>query len=497
MRLRSRLLLSLLAVIGVMTVPAVYAAARVHTVRGLVHEIRTGAAQAANAVGLLRRGVSDLDRLERAYVATVDPQLEPQVERALARIEEQTRVLRTLGYGDRVVASALPLVALRQTTDSLRSLVEADSLESATAFLNAAAVPLLHSSDAAVARLSQAIDESTTGAADEADDLASTASATAGTAILVAMLLAVVLAWLAARVHSGPLERLRRAMMDVANGRFEAQTDAGYGRSDEVGDLFRSFRTMATQLSELDRTKAELVGIATHDLKTPVSIIAGYAELLDEEMAGKLEPRQRELLLNLVGQARALSARADHLMEISRMEARGIRPGLEEIKIRHFARGVERAFAPVARGRQVRLHVHSDASTPPLIVADPDSLRGDILGNLLENAFKFTAPGGRVEVRFLGEPGWLVVEVEDDGLAVTTEEAAHVFDRYFQGRAPSGRAGSGAGLPIARAAAEAHGGRVAAVPRGDSGVVFRVEIPVRPPTGAPASRARARVGAAA
>lgn len=483
-----RLLVSLLAITGLMTLPAAYAAGRVRTVRALVLEIRTDAARGANTVGLLRRGVSDLDRLERAYVATADPELAGAVALAVERIEEQAASLRGLGYVNALDASGLPLEQLRAMADSIHTLVAAGELSAATGHLATTATPLLHQSDEAVAYLAGAIDRKTQFAAEEANGIADAAAATTVAAIFASLLLALALAWLAARVLSQPLERLGKAMRRVADGQFAPPADEGYDRRDEVGDLFRSFRSMAARLAELDRLKAELVGGASHDLKTPVSVVAGYAELLEEELAGSLRPRQQRLLSRLMEQTRTLSHRANHLLEISRLEASGVRAGLEEINIRHFSRGIEQRFGPIAADRQILLSVETGASAPALMVADPDSLREEVLGHLLEDAFAFTPAGGRVEVAFHSDGGSLVIDVSDGGPTICNGEAPFFFQRDGAGLRDATEAAPGVGLAIAWGATAAHGGTIVAAPDGAGGPSYRVVLPLRPTVGSrPAS----------
>src|SRR5690606_16548630 len=219
------------------------------------------------------------------------------------------------------------------------------------------------------------------------------------------------LALAAAGVLTHPLDRLRRAMSRVADGTFEAPADLPYDRTDEVGDLSRSFRTMTVRLAELERLKAEFVGSASHDLKTPISIITGYAELIHDELAGPLHKRHRELLRSLSEQSEVLQHRVDQLLELSRMEAGRIRLGLEEINVRHFAGEVLRSFQAPARMRDIRFDVQVHENAPPFLIGDPDVLRTDVMGNLLDNALKFTPPGGEVRVSLRPDGDRLSIEV--------------------------------------------------------------------------------------
>lgn len=481
MRLRTRFLLSLLALVALMTIPAVYAAVHVREVREIALDMRQHAARTAVTVGRLRAGLSDLDRLQRAYVATANPAVGDQVDRVMAEIHVHVDSLGAFGYADELGHGGFPLRGLEQVTDTLRMLVDAGELDAATQQIGAVARPLLRQGDAAVAYVSGAIDRSTAERTAEADAIASAAARGTTTAILVALLAALGLAWLASRLLTRPLERLRDGMQRVAEGKFDMPPDDAYEREDELGELFRSFRAMAAQLAELDRMKAEFVGIASHDLKTPISVITGYAELMEEELSPALEQRHRQVLHSLWEQTQALGSRVNQLIEISRMESGGLRLGLEEINVRHFARTLEQEFSPLARSHGVLFTVIGEVDAPTFLVADPDCLHTEILGNLLGNALKFTPRGGRVEMRFRGgEGGRLVIEVRDDGPGIPPDEAPHVFDRYFRGRSASGRVGSGLGLPIARAGVVAHGGTLEVVTHDGPGATFRVELPLRP-----------------
>ena len=481
MRIRTRLLLSLLALIALMTVPAVYAAVQVREVRAIAQDMRHNAARTAVTVGRLRAGLSELDRLQRTYVSFADADVGRHVERTMREITAHVDTLRAFGYGDAVREGGFPLAPLRSAVDTLRFMVENGELDAATAHIGAVASPLLRQGDAAVAYLSGAIDRATAQRAAHADALAASAARTTTFAIMLALLAAVGLAWLASRLLTRPLERLRLAMSRVAEGKFDVPGDAAYERPDEVGELFRSFRGMSERLAELDRLKAEFVGIASHDLKTPISVITGYAELMEEELSGSLEHRHRQVLHSLWEQTRALGSRVNQLIEISRMESGGLRLGLEEINTRHFARTLEQEFSPFARSQGIQLGVTAESDAPSFLVADPDCLHTEILGNLIGNALKFTPRGGRVTVRFRpGDPGRLLIEVEDDGPGILPEEVPHVFDRYFRGRSASGRVGSGLGLPIARAGVLAHGGTLEVDPSTPRGALFRVDLPLRP-----------------
>jgi signal transduction histidine kinase len=478
MSLRLRFLLSLLAVVTLMAVPAFYAANRVTELRDIVLELRGQAAQSALAVGRLEAALVEVGLEQRDWVLLADDEFAERTRAAIAAAEAEIATLRAAGYGDLVDAAGPRLEPLHDATAALERLLDQRMLDEATSYLHAEAMPAVAAARAAVPPLAAAIDARTDEAVPVAQRSAAAAARAATAAVLVALALAGALALAAAGVVTRPLDRLRFAMARVAEGSFDTQTDLPYDRQDEVGDLSRSFRTMTLRLAELDRLKAEFVGTASHDLKTPISIISGYTELIQEELSGPRHARHREMLKSVADQTRTLQRRVDQLLEISRMESGRVRLGLEEINVRYFADELHRAFGPVARLRDIALELNIQAGTPPYLTADPDILGTDVLGNIIGNALKFTPAGGvvRMDIRPNGER--IEIEISDTGPGIAQDQLDHIFDKYYHGRGASG--GAGLGLAIAKAGVEAHGGRIDVQSRVGRGTRFRVTLPVRP-----------------
>lgn len=491
MRLRTRVLLSLLAMVGLMAIPALYGLARVMEVRDIALEMREQAAQSALAIGELETALQEFAHYQRSYVAVPDePEAQRYAEASLQRANGLVARLRANGYEDVVANADLPLAEMRDAFEQIDLLLRYGHLAAATDYLGYAGVPLVTRARSAMQPLAQAVDRRTRQHVAAAERSAAAATTALATAVLVAIILAIFLAFAVSSVLTRPLDRLRYSMARVAEGSFEAPQTLPYHRRDEVGELFRSFRAMTLRLAELDRLKAEFVGIASHDLKTPISVITGYAELMEEELSPELGKRHKDLLRSLGEQTQSLQRRVDQLLEISRMEAGRLRLGLEEIYIRHFADGLEREYEPAARARGLTFELLVHERVPPFLIADPDVLRSDVLGNLIGNALKFTPPGGAVSVHFRPDGNRLIIDVADTGPGIPAENMPHVFEKYWQGR--GSRGGAGLGLAIARAAVEAHGGRLDVQSRVGKGSRFRVIVPTRATlngrNGAPAGR---------
>ena len=478
MTLRLRFLLSLLIVIGIMAAPAIYGVTRVAEVRDIALDLREQAATSALSIGRLRTALEQFDRYQRLYIAATDPEYSELMWDRMRDAHVELDALKAGGYADEVAMADLPMTQLTEVTQRIDALVAAGLLTAATEYREIAVDPLLNDVLGSVPQLGAAIDDHTAAGVAAAERSADAATTAVTTAMLVALVLAGALAVAAAGVLSSPLARLGVAMQRVADGHFDVPRGLPYERPDELGELFRSFRAMTLRLAQLDRMKAEFIGVATHGLKTPIGVIGGYAELIGEEANDRLTERERGLLARLSEQTDVLRRRLDQLLEISRMESGALTLGLEEIYLRHFLAALEREYTPLARERGVVLDLRLDAHTPPFVIADPDVLRVDVLANLIGNALRVTPPGGTVSMAVRPDGDLVIFEVIDSGPGISADQIEHVFEKHYQGREPE--AGAGLGLAIAKAAVLAHRGRIDVNNLPGRGVRFRFALPAAP-----------------
>jgi len=256
-----------------------------------------------------------------------------------------------------------------------------------------------------------------------------------------------------------------------------APEDLPYERSDEIGHLSRSFGSMTQRLAELDRLKAEFVSLASHELKTPINVIAGYSELLTEGLYGDLDERQVEVLVLVQEQTRALTRLVNQLLDLSRFEAGGVRIEPQPVDLTELLAEVEGSFRALATQKQIRFTINVDPSVPDRVTLDPDRIRHEVLGNLLSNAFKFTGTGGEVSVRAWSRNGSMHLEVSDTGTGIPHDQLDHIFEKYYQVGSAAKAKGSGLGLAIAKHVMEAHGGRIEASSVVNQGTTFHLVLP--------------------
>jgi signal transduction histidine kinase len=240
--------------------------------------------------------------------------------------------------------------------------------------------------------------------------------------------------------------------------------------------IMRALEESRVRLVEADRLKDEFVALISHDLRTPLTSIMGYSELaLDDELDPPLDDERRGYLEVVSRSSHRLLRLVDDLLFVARLQAGRLDLTPALLDLREVARQATTEAQRPAEAKGVELVFHGDTAVE--VEADRGRMF-QLLDNLVSNAIKFTPEGGRVEVEVSSNEA-AVLEIRDTGVGLTDDDAARVFERFFRTEsAVEGQVqGTGLGLYIAQAIAEAHGGTIRAAPREGGGAVFRVELP--------------------
>ncbi|MDX2119723.1 MAG: ATP-binding protein [Gemmatimonadota bacterium] len=230
-----------------------------------------------------------------------------------------------------------------------------------------------------------------------------------------------------------------------------------------------------TELRRLETVRRDFVANVSHELKTPLTSISGYAETLVQEPTDA--ETTRRFLTVILGNARRMQRLVDGLLDLSRIESGGWRPAPEPLDVAAVARESWGLLANRAEQQQVGFsaQVAPDAGT---VTADPDAVR-QVLSNLFDNAIRHTPAGGRVTFRAARDDGGVTLEVRDTGAGITGEHLPRIFERFY--RADPARArddgGTGLGLAIVKHLVEAHEGRVGATSQVGRGTVITCWFP--------------------
>ncbi len=478
MTLRNRLVASIGGIALLVVLPALYGASRLARLRDIAVDLHARHAAAFLALGRLQANLAQMDGYERSYVAAPSMSARDAMNRALADARFELGQLEQAGYGGATRGVRARLDTLEASTRQVEQLVESGAKEAATRYLDVLK-PRLALAQSSLGAIADDIDRRSTADVVSAQEISAAATTTTLLGTLAAILIAVFWGLWATEALTRPLRRLQRATSAVAGGEFMVPANLPYERSDEIGELARSFRWMASRLAELDRLKAEFISIATHELKTPINVIGGYAELLETGAYGDVATRQREVLASVREQTRVLTRLVNQLLDMSRLEAGGMQVHLEAADLRAVLEELRRSFEPLARQKHIDLVVQIEPSTPRAVPLDAARVREQLLGNLLSNALKFTPEGGRIRLRARGAPDAAVIEVSDTGVGIPPEKLPHIFDKFYQVGAEARSKGAGLGLSIAREIVEAHGGGIEVESTPGRGTTFRISLPLR------------------
>ena len=286
------------------------------------------------------------------------------------------------------------------------------------------------------------------------------------------IVLALACAQLLARGTTKPLREMAAVATAMARGEHGRQVTVT--SSDEVGELARAFNRMTAELAETDRLRRDLVANVSHELRTPLGALQA---VLENVVDGVSEP-DPETLRAMLAQTRRLSRLVTQLLDLSRLEA-----GEQPFDMRPFAlRDILEGAA-----REARLHAPPDVvfsiDAPAALQVDGDPERiHQVVTNLLENAVRYSPRPGHVALHASsGADHTVVLEVDDEGPGIASEELERVFERFHRG---DGRAGAGAegggvglGLAIARWIVDLHGGTIRAERRDPQGSHMVVTLP--------------------
>ncbi len=285
---------------------------------------------------------------------------------------------------------------------------------------------------------------------------------------LLAGALAVGLGLLVARRATAPARELTRAARALTAGNRSQRVPIA--RGDEFGEMAAAFNRMADELETEDRLRRGFAADVAHELRTPLMILRGEIEALEDGLA-RATP---EAFASLREETLRLARLVDDLDTLARADAAGFTLVREPTAVDAVVR--EAAATLAGPAAEADLCVQVDADTDLVVEADRARLR-QVIGNLLTNALRLTPRGGTVRVRAGRDGAEAVIEVADSGPGIPAEELEHVFDRFFRGRhAPPG--GSGIGLTVVRQLVEAHGGTVTAANQPGGGAVFMVRLPL-------------------
>ncbi len=230
-------------------------------------------------------------------------------------------------------------------------------------------------------------------------------------------------------------------------------------------------------IRHLETVRRDFFANVSHELKTPITAVRGYVEtLLDDPTMP--ETTHRRFLARIQNQSVRLSALVTDFLSLSRLESGELGLDPKTLDLRSLVRNVAQTLRPVAEDKGIELRV-SVPKEPVTVLGDGENLRQSI-GNLVDNAIKYTLDGGHVWLSLQASSQKAVVEVADTGLGIAAEETDRIFERFYRVDKARSRemGGTGLGLAIVKHVTQAHGGQVSVESEPGRGSIFRLELPL-------------------
>jgi signal transduction histidine kinase len=479
MTLRVRLALSLAFIAAVLIVPLVLARISMQSLHREMRELREGDFQASLMLGRLRDGLAEVRAREVALgvlkgdtanhnltivlqkaTALTDSLGQYHLDGATARIRDALATITP--------AAQREYEAFSSGRDTLAERISSDTIAPALREADRALPP-------AEAALRTRAAERVSAAAEALNDGLRISLA----ALAVALLLATIIALWLTRSISRPVRALEAGMGAVAGGELDHKLGFDVTRGDEFGRLAVSFQEMTRQLAELDKLKAEFVSVASHELKTPINVILGYLQLMEEGVYGPLTEKQLAVSKTIQSQAKTLARLAHQLLDVSRFEAGGGRLEPRPIKLPHMLDELERTFHVLAVQREIDFRVTREEGLPVEVTWDSERIN-EVTGNLLSNAFKFTGAGGTVALIAGPCQHGVCIQIRDSGAGIAPDQLKHVFQKFYQAdnQKSASAKGTGLGLAIAKEIVEAHQGKISVTSVVGTGTTFSLTLPL-------------------
>lgn len=230
-----------------------------------------------------------------------------------------------------------------------------------------------------------------------------------------------------------------------------------------------------TQYKELDRMKSEFIAKVSHELKTPLTSLGMALGLLEDDVVGKVNEKQKDLIVSMKEDYDRLNKLVYEILELTKLEANIGKIKFEKIEAHKLAEYVSKKFSILANEKNIELKV-IDKSGKTNITGNFNSLLSAI-ENLVSNSLRFTPSGGNITVEFLVEDENLVIKISDTGIGISPDNLKKVFDKFIQ-IDDSAPGSLGLGLSIAKEIIEIHNGEIKAFSELGKGSTFQIKLPV-------------------
>ena len=274
-------------------------------------------------------------------------------------------------------------------------------------------------------------------------------------------------------VYDTPMQTISAATKKVAGGDFSVRVDPIHSeeKEDYLDVMIHDLNAMIAELGSIETLKTDFVSNVSHEIKTPLSVIQNYAQLLQSDTLSEAD--RAEYAHTISDAAKRLNLLITNILRLNRLENQQLAPATEPFDLSGQLTECLLGFESVWEEKRIEIEPEIDDG---ITVCSDRALLSLVWNNLLSNAFKFTEPGGIVGVTLKNENGFAVVTVRDTGCGIAAEAQTHIFDKFYQGDTSRATQGNGLGLALVKRVLDLTGGEITVESAPGKGSAFTVRL---------------------
>ncbi|QUL56376.1 HAMP domain-containing histidine kinase [Paenibacillus tritici] len=291
------------------------------------------------------------------------------------------------------------------------------------------------------------------------------------TMVLFSLVIGTTISIMVGRTILAPITDFSKAAKEIAGGNFDIYLNESH-RVNEISEVAHHFNLMVQELRSIETLRNDFVVNVSHEFKTPIAAIEGYATLLQEENLSKEE--HDEYTGMIIDSSRQLSNLSGNILKISKLENQEMLTELAEYPLDEQLRQALLLLESLWSAKH--LHLNLDLEEQPYY--GNEELMMQVWLNVLGNAIKFTPEGGAISVSIHSDGSWISVVIADNGIGMTPKVRKHIFEKFYQGDPARSAGGNGLGLPLAARIISLSKGIIEVQSEPGQGSAFTVKLPV-------------------
>jgi len=274
---------------------------------------------------------------------------------------------------------------------------------------------------------------------------------------------------LAVRKIVKPIKLISEASKEVAKGNFDTQVIIK--RNDEIGQLAADFNLMAKELKSIDTIHKDFVSNVSHEFKTPITSIKGFAKLIKDGLSDDQLQEYSDIIVN---ESERLSLLSSNLLRLSELNSKSIREQAAKFSLDEQLR----KCILIVEADWTKKNLDLDIDLEKISYLGDEHLLQQVWLNLIQNAIKFSNQNGVIRVSLHKSDGFIRVDIADNGKGISEEDKERIFDRFFKADKSRSSDGNGLGLAIVKKIIELSGGKISFKSELGKGSIFTVELPI-------------------